>query len=120
MCVKYIIKNEDTTVGIITEGYTFERDTNYKGFVQSSLIHGRVKDFLKSRVIQEDSQMIDYVLQQLGLKYYNVEKLIEITYGQLTDDHFWVTTDASLKFSDVNIWNNFKNPIELDESKFEF
>lgn len=120
MCVKYIVKNVNEVMGIIKEDYTFEQNEKYKGIIPMSLLTGNVKAFLKSRVIQEDSQMIDYVLEKLGLKFYNVEMLINITHGQLTDDKIWLSTDDTVEFNSINIWNNFVNQIELDEKQFKF
>lgn len=120
MCVKYIVKNVNENMGIIKEDYTFKQNEKYNGIIPMSLLTGNIKAFLKSRVIQEDSQMIDYALEKLGLSVYNVEMLIDITHGQLTDDKIWLTTDDTVKFDSINIWNNFVNEIELDEKKFKF
>lgn len=108
MLEKYIVKDENTVIGTIFDDYSFKPNPEYKGWIPPDLLANNLeatKRFLEDRVIQKDSQMVERRLKELGLPVWDPELIIEKSYGQLYDDHIWITSDNSIRYEDISIWN---------------
>lgn len=62
--------------------------------------------FLKSRCIPSTRENVKEFLIKLGLKYFSILDIIEITHGWMAEDNFWLTfDDEEISWEEVNSFN---------------
>lgn len=107
-------KNE--LIGIITLNRDFKHDRysfstlidNKKHYPPEFLRNDNItsediEDFFKYRVIQEDNQGLQIVLEKLNLLYWDAWNIAMLTHGVVFWDYWWVTQDENDKFEDIHI-----------------
>lgn len=101
----YYLKYYDDLIGTITyPDCIFKLDNSYKEKdIPAYLFHGsktptkeEVLDFLKLKVVQEDNQGIDVIMHELGYPIYDIEVLLDATYGMQLDDPLWLLPEDKL------------------------
>lgn len=116
----YYLKWYDDLVGtIIYPECEFIRDANYKKDLPNQLRFKSkdgftidkydVLDFLKSRVVQEDNQGIDIIMEELRYPVYDLEILLDNTFGMTTDDCLWLLPKDKLHW-DFKTYHIKSNP----------
>lgn len=117
----YYLKQCDELIGTITyPDCDFKKYKNYNGKLPIGLRYinspddyiptkEHVLDFLKSRVVQEDNQGIDIIMKELKCPMYNLEVLLDNTFGMTTDDYLWLLPKDKLHW-DFKTYHLRSNP----------
>ncbi|MGL4949226.1 MAG: hypothetical protein ACRC5M_02500 [Anaeroplasmataceae bacterium] len=108
----YYVKYNDDLVGTIEyPSLKFEKNLYFKGPLPLLLFPWKsdisynptrknIEDFLSDRVIEKHNQGLGMVLEDMGLAWYSIMPIIDITYGTVHEDFYWLLTDETkdLKF----------------------
>lgn len=108
----YTVKYKNFIIGTIdlaSHKVYLNKDCNPK-FIPRELLNPsreNVISFLKSRIVQEDNQGLNLILEDLGLEIYNIKQLIDKTKGMDLNDCIWITKDPNEDYYEVHLRENY-------------